>query len=93
MFLTVRRRDKVWISLNLDHVAYFYPEAAVPADFAVIVLTNGEQIRLTHSFSDFVDMVERKAGDRSTEGRSTLGSGAIRPPLSRPTGLPTPGRR
>ncbi|HVK16255.1 MAG TPA: hypothetical protein VM533_04855 [Fimbriiglobus sp.] len=95
MFLTVRRRDKIWISLNLDHVAYFYPEAPVPADFAVIVLANGEQIRLTHSFSDFVDMVERRAGDHPVDGRSTLGSGAIRSPVPRPAtpSAPTPGRR
>jgi hypothetical protein len=86
MFMTVRRRDKIWISLNLDKVAYFYPEAPVPADFAVIVLTNGEQIRLTHSFSDFVDMVERQLGDRGADGRSLLGSGAVRPSIARPTG-------
>jgi hypothetical protein len=86
MFLTVRRRDKIWISLNLDHVAYVYPEAPVPADFAIIVLNNGEQIRLTHSFSDFVDMVERKSGERPVDGRSTLGSGAIRSPVPRPAG-------
>jgi hypothetical protein len=89
MFLTVRRRDKIWISLNLDHVAYVYPEAPVPADFAIIVLNNGEQIRLTHSFSDFVDMVERRSGERPVDGRSTLGSGAIRSPVPRPAGSPS----
>ena len=83
MFLTVRRRDKVWVSLNLDHVTYAYPEAPVPGDYAVVVLASGEQIRLSHTFSDYVDMVERRMTERLAA--PPMGSGVLRPPAPRPT--------
>jgi hypothetical protein len=86
MFLSVRRRDKVWIALNLSHVSYFYPEAPIPADYAVVVLTTGEQVRLYHSFSEFADMVEARAAQLRQADGPPAGSGAIRSLRPRPSG-------
>ncbi len=88
MFASVRRRDKVWISLNLDQVTYAYPGAPVPGDYAVVVLTTGEQIQLYHTFSEFVDLVERKETEHQAAAAprpagSGVGSWSPRP---RPAG-------
>jgi hypothetical protein len=86
MFLSVRRRDKVWIAVNLTHVSYFFPEAPIPGDYAVVVLTTGEQIKLSHSFSEFAEMVEARSAQVRQADTPPVGSGAIRSLRPRPAG-------